>query len=43
MTDDELPEDNPAERVQAEALAIRPPTGGLRFEAYLPGAGRLDA
>ena len=38
MTDDELPDYNPAERAQAEALRDQARTGGLRFEAYLPPA-----
>ena len=38
MTDDELPDDNLAERAQAEALRDQARTGGLRFEAYLPPA-----
>lgn len=35
MTDDELPDDNPAERDQAKALREQARAGGLRFEAYL--------
>ncbi len=35
MTDDELPDDNPAERAQAKALREQARAGGLRFEAYL--------
>ena len=38
MTDDELPDDNPAERAQAKALREQARAGGLRFEAYLPGS-----
>ena len=37
MTDDELPDDNPAERAQAKALREQARAGGLRFEAYLTG------
>lgn len=38
MTDDELLDDNPAERAQAKALREQARAGGLRFEAYLPPA-----
>jgi len=38
MHDDELPDDNPAERAQAAALRDQARAGGLRFEAYLPPA-----
>ncbi|ARR57740.1 CopG family transcriptional regulator (plasmid) [Rhizorhabdus wittichii DC-6] len=38
MDDDELPDDNPAERAQAKALREQARAGGLRFEAYLPPA-----
>lgn len=36
MDDDELPDDNPAERAQAARLREQARAGGLRFEAYLP-------
>jgi antitoxin ParD1/3/4 len=35
---DELTDDNPAKRVEAEALRAQACMGGLRFEAYLPPA-----
>jgi hypothetical protein len=35
MTDDELLDDNAAERAQAAALRDQARAGGLRFEAYL--------
>ncbi len=38
MTDDELLDDNAAERAQAAALRDQAREGGLRFEAYLPPA-----
>ncbi len=38
MADNELPDDNPAERAQAAALREQTRAGGLRFEAYLPPA-----
>jgi Arc/MetJ-type ribon-helix-helix transcriptional regulator len=38
MDDDELPDDNPAERAQAGRLREQARMGGLRFEAYLPPA-----
>lgn len=38
MQDDELPDDNPAERAQAARLRDQARAGGLRFEAYLPPA-----
>ena len=38
MHDDELADDNPAERAQAGRLRDQARAGGLRFEAYLPPA-----
>ena len=35
MDDDELPDDNPAERAQAARLRDQARAGDLRFEAYL--------
>lgn len=35
MDDDELPDDNPAERAQAKALREQARAGELSFEAYL--------
>ncbi|WP_145206826.1 CopG family transcriptional regulator [Sphingobium sp. B2] len=35
MTDDELADDNPAERAQAARLREQARAGGLRFEVYL--------
>lgn len=38
MTDNELPDSNPAERAQAGSLREQACAGGLSFEAYLPPA-----